>query len=89
MILPKLVQEKPYEEVPHWPRVHVWANGTIIVDDRNHVLIWDDDSNFWRRYEWAALSDFPKPSYTLERTEALQFILERTGHFEFPSKTDT
>jgi hypothetical protein len=82
MILPKLVEETEFTTLKDWPKVHVWANGTVIVEEQEHVLIWDDTQvgdERWRRYEWAALSDFPKANITLTGLKAIKYILERIG----------
>ncbi len=79
-ILPSLVRDKDYHEVEGWPKVHVWGNGTVIVEEMKHVLVWDYEGTTpmkWRRYEWAALSEFPKPDRTLHGVEAVGYILWR------------
>lgn len=81
-MFPKLIQERHSMSVPVWPKVHIWANGTVIVEEMTHVLIWDSGEISWRRYEWAALSDFPKAQHYLEGAEAIKYILDITGDFE-------
>jgi hypothetical protein len=77
--LPKLVQEKDYSDVESWPKVHIWANGTVIVEEADHVLIWDDIRSMWRRYEWAAIQEFPKQHTVLKGIDAIKYILDRIG----------
>lgn len=78
MMIPRLTKEKPYSEVD-WPVVHLWDNGVVIVEEQSHILLWDEETDMWRRYEWAALSDFPKPATTLTGLVALSYILQRAG----------
>ena len=80
-LLPQLVLDKDYSEVPDWPLLHVWNNGTVIVQEQKHILLWDptiDQPLKWRRYEWAALSEFPRHYITVRGLEAIKFILNMT-----------